>query len=302
LFDWPIGMSHEYGFECIREMKYPYMNDGRMPYVILTIAGICTCVAVAGVSAWKETSPAMRRRTLLLTLTYFAWMATLFPISGIVRVGTFVADRIIFPYSVATSIFFAALIGWILQVSTSSRNRRVFLAFTLLLLGNMGYRTYTRIGDWTSHLKLLGSSVQSCPRCAKSLMELSKIYGGTGGEVEVDLKKTRELIDKAASIDPNFCDVHWQYAQLFLRKNDYLKFEFHLSESMMCKFTAMHALSSWKNYWPVVLQDQKHGAAARTRMEKYVGKIEEERIKQEKIEQEEMGSTTVEDDGGEEEL
>jgi hypothetical protein len=51
---------------------------------------------------------------MILLLVFFAWMATLFPIAGILKIGTFIADRIVVPSTVGTCIFGGRLLAlWI---------------------------------------------------------------------------------------------------------------------------------------------------------------------------------------------
>jgi hypothetical protein len=49
----------------------------------------------------------------ILLLVFFAWMATLFPIAGILKIGTFMADRIVVPSTVGTIFGGRLLALWI---------------------------------------------------------------------------------------------------------------------------------------------------------------------------------------------
>lgn len=57
----------------------------------------------------------------------------------------------------------------------------------------------------------------------------------------------------AQKIDPNFCDVDFQLAQLHLKRNEIDDFEKKVTKAVVCKFTSTGALKLFQRYWQQVL-------------------------------------------------
>ncbi|GAX26251.1 hypothetical protein FisN_16Lh079 [Fistulifera solaris] len=268
-FDW-VGFSHEYGHECIRPIVE--WDDTRLwiPLVVMVIY-----VGVGLVALFRPFST-----FFWWYVVHVAWMTTLFPISGIVKVGTFVSDRIVVAASVSTCLCYGWLAWMWMQRSGSSkssaylsRTERRFLIGVVFLV--MYRRVYNRSLEWMDSLSLLESSLKTCPRFAKAHLEISKIYSGLYPE-QWNLTKSLLHISEAHKHDPTFCDVHYQYAHVTLQQHHYLKFEQHLVNALQCPFTMTGAMQLWQKYWPAVLEDsssQDSGgsvAAARSRYESYI--------------------------------
>ena len=196
----PIGFSHEYGFECIRNVVD--ISDARLlaPFAIYVGIGLITMLC--------------SRRGAEATITWavaVAWLLTLFPVSGAIKVGTSIADRIVVPTTFAFAIFAGRFLTALLLdvgnpyqkngkrptslalgsgiTKTLSLARVVGkVALISLLFGSMYRRVHRRSLEWTDSLSLLESSLKSCPRSAKSNLEISKIYSGLYKE-KFDLSK-----------------------------------------------------------------------------------------------------------------
>ncbi|KAL7580265.1 hypothetical protein ACA910_013000 [Epithemia clementina (nom. ined.)] len=245
--------------------------------------------------------------SFLLWLFHLSWLVTLFPIMGIVKVGTFVADRIVVTSSVSVCILVAhVLASWFTTTeetapagivtnkksSKSSRKRRkqqqqsallsssssswlVWLLLSpscsdsgsscppttptnwrLLLVVAMlaaGWRRiHMRTWEWMDAYPLLTSSLKTCPRSAKSHLEISKIYSGLY-PARYNLPLARWHLQQVEDIDPTYCDVHFQYVHIALQEQEFLEMEERLTKSMPCRYTMGQAMAMWTKYWEIAM-------------------------------------------------
>jgi hypothetical protein len=100
-----VGYSHEYGYDCIPEIRVGRPFDVRMA-LPASIVVLLLLLATASALSWWGCGGGRAGRTgrVLLCLAFLSWMATLFPIAGILKVGTFVSDRIVVPSTFGTCI------------------------------------------------------------------------------------------------------------------------------------------------------------------------------------------------------
>jgi hypothetical protein len=243
--------------------------------------------------SWYDTSTTKRMggdQKILWFLTIGAWMASLFPVSGIIRVGTFIADRIVISSTVATSILWSRVSHGVLYQLLSCKAKRssgptkarlknsnakesssrtihevnsrinflkvviciVCLTSSVLVLWA---KIQKRSSEWMCPVSLLRSSLRTCPRCAKSHLEMGKVYLSGISGVSKDLKLASYHFHMAEEIDPNFCDVNHQIAQLHIQNNDVLQFEERLTKGVICKFTMTGSYSLFQQYWGYALKD-----------------------------------------------
>lgn len=258
-----VGFSHEYGFDCVAAI------DSWRDVRLLLPLGIAVAVVTALVYVYRQKSvPAM-----LLLLFHFSWMATLFPISGFVKVGTFIADRIVVTSSISTSILLGiASSRWIQMdkpttaIPTSPHQRRnAKVAIILICWLPLGRRVHRRTLDWMDSEALLQSSLETCPRSAKSNLEISKVYSGLYPD-KLNLTRSLYHLEQAESIDPDYCDVHQQFAHVFVQQQRYLEMEERLVKGILCPFSMGGSVEMWKRYWQAVL---KMDPSAKERMEQY---------------------------------
>jgi hypothetical protein len=125
---------------------------------------------------------------------------------------------------------------------------------------------------------LFESSIKACPRSIKSNLEMSKLYSGLIPHM-TDLDKAISLIRTAQLIDPTYCDVHYQYAHVYIQQMKYIHFEEELVEALQCQFTMGQAMNMWNQYWPIVLRNDgnvdNNKRDASMRYQKYMTKIRE---------------------------
>ena len=299
-----IGMSHEYGYDCVPELRVGdvdgiWVVDLRLSLplllIVLALGLVVYCwngsLMPKQQSATKECAQCTnleedRTMRILLLLVFFAWMATLFPIAGILKVGTFIADRIVVASTVGTCIFGGRAIAiWILgredetntQQPSRQKSRVIKTALVLVLCTKyLAVRTHNRAAEWMDSVPLLESSLRACPKSIKSNLEMSKLFSGLVPHM-VDFEKALTLIETAQSIDPTYCDVHQQFGHVYFQQGRYILFEEAMVQSLMCPFTMGQAMNNWKRYWNAVLQPRNGvvDAEARGRYDGYMKRIEE---------------------------
>lgn len=235
-----VGFSHEYGFDCVQKVED--ISDTRLMIPVF----ITLCVLLSLVLAIKNGS-----RATLHFLTFGAWMATLFPLSGVIKIGTFISDRLVISCTVATSIAWGRFLA--VQFKRLKRSRCALLAAILVVIyTHLYFKIQSRSGEWMDSKALLESSLKTCPRSAKSNLEISKVYSGLYPEA-LDLKKALHHIKIAEEIDPNYCDVDFNFAQLLLKNGNIQEAEDKITKAVLCPFTMIQAQELFRNYWRAIL-------------------------------------------------
>jgi hypothetical protein len=69
---------------------------------------------------------------------------------------------------------------------------------------------------------------------------------------------TRSYIEEAEKIDPEYCDVHWQMAQILFKRQEYVLFEERLTKAVLCPFTMSGAVSLYKQYWELAVMGSQN--------------------------------------------
>ena len=282
-----IGFSHEYGHACI----LPITTWGDVRF-ITTVIGLATLAFSLLIAMYKTYNT--RPLVTALILLQLGWWVTLFPISGIIKVGTFISDRIVVASTVSTCIvlgilftssilpinqgpFYSATTLPKQQRSRSPMSSKVTI-FLVLIVCYQWRVVHMRTMDWMGWIPLLNSALKTCPRFAKAHLELSKISNGLYKE-EFNLTESRRHVEMAEEFDPNFCDVHQQYAQIAIQENKYLEFEERLSKAVTCTFTSGGAAELWQRYWKITLDPQQNSnqqqlQAAQQRYQRYMTEIQ----------------------------
>jgi hypothetical protein len=270
-----IGFSHEYGHACI----YPITSWTDWRFIATIVTGL-----LLGVGVLFTLLHTYKTRPLVavIILLQLSWMITLFPISGIVKVGTFISDRIVVASTVSTCMVLGvAFTSMIVPLREQISKPRYNKVVALLVLGLLGYQwsvIHRRTLDWMGWIPLLTSALKTCPRFAKAHLEFSKITNGLYPE-EFNLTKSRWHVMQAETFDPNFCDVNQQYAQIAVQENKFLEFEERLSKAVTCTFTSSGSADLWQRYWKMTLDAQQNAnpqalAAAQTRYKGYMKEIQ----------------------------
>lgn len=280
----PIGSSHEYGFDCIRGVESE--DDIRLIYPI----GIALALLATAVVCLKRGIG-----STLMFLVFASWMATLFPICGFLTVGTFIADRLTVASSFGFCVFAGKTLTMLFCYFYKRKNNEALITvalFSFMYMSNLYGRVSNRTVEWTTNVSLLESSLVTCPRSAKSNLETSKIYSGLYPE-KTDYARARLLISRAEEIDPDFCDVHWQFAQLMFRDlqtGSYFthpddpenldkleEFEDRLTSSVICRHSGKGAISLFQHYWKIMTKSSNN---AQLRYQRHFKSIQEEMARQ----------------------
>jgi len=280
-----IGRSHEYGFNCIPQIENWNDPDGRIMLPFATFSFLVCSLIVSALYSLGA---------LLNVLMGLSWFVGLFPICGVLRVGTFVADRICMPCTVPVSILLGYIAAKCWQITSYHPKQRKMwqlrTAFTLLLMyyiSTFNMIVHHRVTDWMTNEGLLSSSLRACPESAKSNLEISKIYSGLYPD-KLDLDKAKEYLEKAEKIDPDYCDIHQQVAMILFQEKKYLEFEERLTNSVICPFSLNWGLPMFQQYWDAVTKETMPnfgGAAAVKRRQIHANRIrkaaEHEQLKDE---------------------
>ena len=286
----PIGFSHEYGYNCISPIETWNIFDGSDDSRLLVVLGVfgillgstililvlvvmksrsVTTTATTPSSSsgvvtaqqqqqqQQENRDTFNKYQVLLgwTLVHWSWLLTLFPISGIVKVGTFVADRIVVASTVSVCIFIGYAIVYWMTTAVHYLPAKPLQALFIGWLFSMSYmKVHTRTTQWMDSISLLESSLVTCPNFAKAHMETSKIYSGLYID-KLNLSKSRWHLERAKEIDPDLCDIHQQFAHVAIQQGKYLEYEEELTQAVLCPFTMGGAMEMWQRYWKVAIQN-----------------------------------------------
>lgn len=303
----PLGFAHEYGYNCLPAVES--FDDPRL----LGPALLATAVVGTIVGSVLVAPPRRRLGSALLPAAVaLSWAATLFPVSGVVKVGTFVADRIVVPSTVATTI----LGGRLLSGPSSSRFSRLRAVLGALALGRAAASVVRRAREWTEPYALYESALAACPDSAKSHLEMSKMFTGAAGRVlELDAARARHHLERAEAIDPDYCDVHQQFLGLLQnelvrehasrrpdsaeRRAVTFEFEERLTKAVLCPFTMAGAVSQFQQYWRMATKNGRDPRATE-RSERHLRTINEaiENAKVEEEKKKERERTRAEDRQG----
>jgi hypothetical protein len=269
--DW-IGFSHEYGHACV--LPVHDWRDQRMwiPVLSIALAHLIFGMALLLIRPLRNQRESLSLGFLVYVI-YWAWTVTLFPVSGLVKVGTFISDRIVVPSSVPIALIQAYAIAAWLNLGSSGNSEmsqhnlarrrtrygwKVLALLVVLVLATK--RIYKRSREWMSSYTLLESSLRTCPRFGKAHAEISKIYQG------MDVKRTnltlaRWHLEQAEESDPDFCDVHQQFAMIGAKEFKFDEFETRLAEALKCPFTNTGSMAMWQQYWQMQLDPQSQPPA-----------------------------------------
>jgi len=263
----PIGFSHEYGYECV-----PALKDWNDPRLLLPY-GVGALLLMSWVAVF------VFPRTLLGPVAiHWAWLLTLFPVSGFVKVGTFISDRIVVASTVSVSWWIGAGL-WIWLTRLKHRLPAIPLQFILIgwFITVSYMKVHHRSLQWMDSISLLESSLATCPRFAKAQMEMSKIYSGLYPD-KFNLRLARKHLETARDIDPDMCDLHQQFAYVAIQEGNYLEYEEELTQAVLCPFTLGGAFPMWQQYWQAALNSastQEKMTELLQRKEKYTRIIQE---------------------------
>ncbi len=271
-----IGLSHEYGYNCISEFKLKVMtgcenwifyivDDERIWIIIFVILffGVVliwfsTMFDDDDIEEGQEDSDERVNESItksstnknnqyitmirndkkvigvIMWIVFCIWiLASLFPVSGFMKVGTFIADRLVGPSTVISSLFWGCVFTfWIIKPlllvpqqekydddgdhdKGGIRSSKCISFYQLMQFGYrvcvistififLSIKVYNRNLEWMTPKSLLESSLRVCPRSAKSHLEYSKIYSGLYYPQIYDLETSLNHLHIAEEIDHEY--------------------------------------------------------------------------------------------------
>ena len=188
LLFWPINLSAEYAFDCISKVSVLY--DLRNIYSVIMYLGFIS-ISLEGVylicfqndaenacteskSDHKQSLLNMKKEALLVALSWFA--VTFLPASGIfLRLGTLLAERLLYLPSVGFCIFFAVILHRVasnlFKLLGATNLEQLVKPFcfcvSIVIIAMYSLRTVQRNHDWMDDRTLHLSSFTVCPQSAK---------------------------------------------------------------------------------------------------------------------------------------
>ena len=240
------GIAHEYGFNSVPPLSIEYFEPG---YLVLlgTIMSIVGCAVFCFLNGTG---------TFLHYLVFASWFATLFPITGIVPTGTFIAERLMYPSTVAVAIYGARLLTGLIVVRTSDSTmdftQTCFRLIVLILAAKSTYiGVHDRICDWCDSTRLLQTTLRNFPNNALSKYDLGIRIVKEG--IDHNVTFAQELFESALEILPSFCRNHFPLAILAEMRNDLVNKEYHLVEAIFCSTTNNDASAYYTKTWTNLL-------------------------------------------------
>ena len=194
-------------------------------------------------------------------MVFASWFATLFPITGIITTGTFIAERLMYPSAVAFSIFSGRIIFQILVLNPSAKKELdipqigskliMFLMFLFYMYASVKHR----ISDWCISNRLILRTLERFPKNAKANHDAVAYYIS-----HQNLEKALEHAERAVEILPEFCHAHYTIASLNRAMNRIEEYEYHLLKAIPCMNSYEKALPEYMKYTQLMTEvAQKNG-------------------------------------------
>jgi hypothetical protein len=261
----PLGFSHEYGYDCIPQIVS--WRDERMMVSVYGMGALLILSLVVAIGLLFTKRIPYAGSIFGMIAIHWAWMLTLFPITGIVKVGTFVSDRIV----VASTVSVSWILGILLHTYLTKWFAKLpFKPLQAMVLGWFFMTSYVMVHNrtlnWMDSVSLLTSSLETCPRFAKVHMEISKIHSGLYSQL-FNLTKSRNHLEIARDIDPDLCDIHQQFAHVAIQEGKYREYEEELTQAVLCPFSMGGALPMWQKYWKIAVENVPPGTPQRAEIE-----------------------------------
>ena len=215
----PHALSAEYSFNCIPMVES--MFDVRLVFaVILWLAGVLSAIVALRDLLLRNDS------RLALAL---AWLVLPFlPASHIfVKIGTLVAERLLYIPSVGFCLFVAHIL-----TLPGRKSLKWIQPLLVVAVAWMTMRTCARIPEWKTVESLFKAAYETCPQSAKINQQMAKIAMGRG-----ELDEAREYLDKAREIHPDWCDLDFQYGTLAVYEGDQEEVIDRYIKSLPCIYT-----------------------------------------------------------------
>lgn len=189
------------------------------------------------------------------------WLVVCFaPMSGLVfKLGTLLAERLLYMPSIAICMFIPALVSYILRKSMSrvmsagSAHRLYTILFWSCIMAISSvymHRTLSYSQVWKSEENLFLESLSVCPNSAKLNLQVARIHLR-----HQQHQKAKQHLNKAKLIDPDFCDLHYFEAVVMISMNEDVDTAIDLLvRSLHCIYTSQSAIMLLYQIWDNQLQ------------------------------------------------
>ena len=237
-----LGVAHEYGYDSVPELPIDRFDRMQMVIIVVLVAFIFTSYY-----SCRRGPSSILKATMVM-----CWMLTLFPISGVLVTGTFIAERLIYPSTVGVAILGGQVLTNILLPNSKTSNfdiHQFIFRSSLLILGfGILYNTVTnRISDWCDNERLNFTTLDRFPNNAKANESVVGYY--VNNPSTRDVGKAIEHAERAIEILPEYCSVHLTLAKLLLSENRLSDFEEHILKAIPCADSHQEALAQYQTYW-----------------------------------------------------
>lgn len=197
----------------------------------------------------------IRDESLIVSLT---WLIIPFiPASGFfLRLGTLLAERLLYVPSIGFCMllsigiyyFSINLIYYLSSKSFLYKGLLSKIIYSIIIcLITMAYIAKTRSQNmvWENDETLFLKSIQICPNSAKLQLQVAKLWLNKG-----HFQVAKGHLERSRAIDPDFCDVGYQYALLEVFHNNNINRAIEIaSDNLNCIFTAKQSLELIHSLW-----------------------------------------------------
>eukprot|EP00814_Leptocylindrus_danicus_P022503 CAMPEP_0116009170 /NCGR_PEP_ID=MMETSP0321-20121206/3282_1 /TAXON_ID=163516 /ORGANISM="Leptocylindrus danicus var. danicus, Strain B650" /LENGTH=233 /DNA_ID=CAMNT_0003478099 /DNA_START=628 /DNA_END=1326 /DNA_ORIENTATION=- len=186
--------------------------------------------------------------------------------------GTFIADRLVLPCTVASSIFVAkGLVHWMMfaqhynnhRAEPPSRGKMGMVRSILLvccvmaLLSQLARQTFRTTKSWMTRFDNLSMTLRTCPNSVKGNLEFGMLHLQPE-QIGPKLQPATAIryFDKALMRNNNFCQVNFYKALAHQHLNEWELYEKHMAKAIPCEETMHYAIQYWQNYWNMQFSQQ----------------------------------------------
>lgn len=152
--------------------------------------------------------------------TLFWILIPFIPLTGVIfTLGTLLAERLLYLCSIGFCILLAAsLYSLIVLITGKTKQRKaswfLFMIYSTIVIAFISYYTnQTRLYNlaWKNDDSLFFHAQKVCPNSSKINLQVAKIYIN-----HKNFYKAMKMVEKAKSIDPEFCDIEYTEALILL--------------------------------------------------------------------------------------
>ena len=236
-----MQQSPEYAFDCIpkvSDFSDPRNNLSASLYLSiigLGLIGICQIVYYEynyNINNKDNEDKTDHNNTIIMKrsssiLHSSIWLLVPFlPASGVVfKLGTLLAERLLYGASIGYCILQALLIYWVVYwlirfVKGYDIIRNIlFSSCVAVVIFLYSERTKKYSKSWKDNEVLFLDSILVCPNSAKLNLSVGKVYLKRN-----ELATAEEFLEAAKDIDPDYCDVDYEVSYITLKKYIFLLF------------------------------------------------------------------------------